>query len=97
MAVVELHTFRLAEAQGERRVLDADARVQTAFAYQQPGLLRRTTARAADGEWLVVTLWASLHAAELADAAARGDDAAQALHAAIDSASATVRRYDTLD
>jgi heme-degrading monooxygenase HmoA len=97
MAVVELHTFRLLDADGERRFLEADARAQTAFAYRQPGLLRRTTARSSDGEWLVVTLWASQHDAESADAAARADDAAQALHATIDSAGATVRRYHTLD
>ena len=97
MAVVELHTFRLVDADGERRFLEADARAQSAFAYQQPGLLRRTTARAADGEWLVVTLWASQHDAESAAAAARDNDAAQELHATIDSASATVRLYHTLD
>ena len=97
MAVVELHTFRLVDADGERRFLEADARAQTAFAYQQAGLLRRTTARATDGEWLVVTLWASQHDAETADAAADGNDAVQALHATIDSTSATVRRYHTLD
>jgi hypothetical protein len=97
MAVVELHTFRLADADGERSFVDADARAQTEFAYQQPGLLRRTTARRGEGEWLVVTLWASHHHAEAADAAARHHPAAQALQALIDGASASVRRYATLD
>ena len=36
---------------------EADARYQQEVAYQQPGLLRRTTARADDGEWIVITIW----------------------------------------
>jgi hypothetical protein len=63
--MIEILTFRLAPDVGEEAFLAADKRVQVEFAYQQPGLQRRTTARAADGEWTVVDLWRS---AEEADA-----------------------------
>ncbi len=59
MAVVEVVTFRLAADVEQGEFLVADKRAQTEFLYMQPGLLRRTTARAMDGEWLVVTLWAT--------------------------------------
>jgi hypothetical protein len=97
MAVIELHTFRLADAGSEDAFLDADARAQTEFAYRQGGLVRRTTARAGDAEWLTVTLWASDHDADAAASAAHGDAAASAWHALIDATSADLRRYRTLD
>lgn len=55
MAVVEVTAFTLSG--DEQAFRAADARMQTDFAYQQPGLLRRTTARGDDGQWLVLTLW----------------------------------------
>ena len=97
MAVIELHTFRLVEGADEGRFLDADARTQTEFAYQQPGLVRRTTARADGSEWIVVTLWAAPEHAEAAQEAARRDPAATALEGLIDAASTSFRRYRTLD
>jgi hypothetical protein len=36
-----------------------NAAYQTEFAYQQPGLRRRTVAPGLDGEWLVLTVWSS--------------------------------------
>ena len=54
--IVEVLTFRLAE--GEEEGFDAgDRRFTEEVAYQQRGILRRTTARGADGEWCVVTFW----------------------------------------
>jgi hypothetical protein len=97
MAVIELHTFRLADGTDEGGFLEADARAQTEFAYQQPGLVRRTTARTDEGEWLVVTLWAAPEHAEAAQMAAQRDPAARALADLIDGAGASVRRYRTLD
>ena len=44
MPVIETMTFRLAPGADEQAFLDADRRVQTDFAYRQPGLMRRTTA-----------------------------------------------------
>lgn len=57
--MIEITRFRLLEGVDEAEFRAADARLQMEFAYQQPGLLRRTTARGADGEWVVVDLWRS--------------------------------------
>ena len=53
-------------------VLALDRRLQTEVAYQQPGLLRRTTARGEDGSWLVIQLWRSDAEVERLIAAAEG-------------------------
>lgn len=64
MAVVEVTAFTLS---GDEQAFRAvDARMQTDFAYQQPGLLRRTTARGDDGQWLVLTLWSDDASADVA-------------------------------
>jgi hypothetical protein len=100
MAVIETMTFRLAAGADEGAFLAADTRLQTDFAYQQPGLMRRTTARGVDdraGEWIVVDLWRS---ADDADACARrwdDDPVAQDLMAFVDPATVEVRRYADLD
>ncbi len=58
MSVIETMTFRLAADVARGEVESIDARYQQEVAYQQPGLLRRTVAVAADGSWIVVTVWA---------------------------------------
>lgn len=97
MAAIDIATFRLAAGIAEADVLAADRDVQTQFAYRQPGLLRRTTARAGDGEWLVVTVWSSGAEAQAADRAAAGDPLVAAFEALMDEGSRQRRRYETLD
>ncbi len=53
----EFLTFRLAPGVDEARFRALDARVQVEFAYQQPGIVRRTLGRHDDGRWLVLTIW----------------------------------------
>lgn len=99
MAVIETMRFRLVAGADEAAFLTADARLQTEFAYQQPGLLRRTTARgegAQAGEWLVIDLWASAEEADACAARWDADPAAQAFMAFVDRASVDVRRYRDL-
>ncbi len=89
--------FRLAAGVADAEALAADRRVQTDFAYRQPGLVRRTTARGDDGTWLVIEQW---RAAGDADQAARhrtGDVAVSELVALVDPSSIRVERYTTLD
>ncbi|MEA3055159.1 MAG: hypothetical protein QOD30_591, partial [Actinomycetota bacterium] len=88
--VIENQTFRLATGVDAAAFVADDARVQQEIAYQQRGIVRRTTAVSADGEWLVTTLWTS--AAE-ADAAAPVLDA---LAAHIDASTLRTTRYDEL-
>jgi hypothetical protein len=88
--VIENQTFRLAAGVEPSDFVAADARVQQEVAYQQRGIVRRTTAVSSDGEWLVSTLWWS--AAE-ADAAAPIIDE---LASYIDASTLRATRYDEL-
>jgi hypothetical protein len=100
MAVIETMTFRLVGGTDDAAFLAVDKRLQSDFAYQQPGLVRRTTARGQGdraGEWLVIDLWRS---AEDADGAAtRWDDdpTAQEFMSFVDVGTVEVRRYKDLD
>jgi hypothetical protein len=55
--VLEVTTFRLLADVDDETFLARDKAVQTEVFPNSPGYLRRTTAKAADGEWLVVVLW----------------------------------------
>lgn len=96
MSVLETFTFRLTRGTDIDIFLTADASVQTDFAYRQPGIARRTTARGSDGQWIVVTLWASAAEADAAAAAASHDAAAREWSAMVDGASIRRDLYDLL-
>lgn len=91
--MIEILQFRLAPGADERSFREADRRVQTEFAYHQPGLLRRTTARGEGGEWIVVDLWASVEAADAADRRWAEDAVAQGFMAYVDGDSVRTARY----
>lgn len=57
--MIEILTFALRVGVNDERFIAVAARVQTEFAYQQPGLARRTTGRNDDGRWLVLQVWTS--------------------------------------
>ena len=87
MATIVVTTFELGAGVSSEVFADADGRYQQEVAYQQPGLLRRTTARAGDDEWCIVETWAvavsavAWHVSELGSMVAKVDR----------------RSYDTLD
>lgn len=95
--MIEIMRFRLAASVREEDFLRADRAVQEDFAYHQPGLMRRTTTRDADGNWIVVDLWRS--DADADGCAARWDDdpVAQRFMKLLDPASTSVERYAQLD
>ncbi len=95
--MIEILTFRLAEGADEVDFLAADRAVQTKFAYQQPGLLRRTTARGADGSWLVVDIWRSSEDAEACDRVWGQDEWTGRFMSLVDDASVRTARYEELD
>jgi hypothetical protein len=97
MSVIEIATFRLGVQSTEAAFLDADRRVQTEFLYQQPGLVRRTTARDGDGNWIVIAHWRSAAEADAAATRAERDDVASTFAALVDVTTLTTRRYETLD
>ena len=95
--VIEIMRFRLPPGAGEAAFLAADRRVQQDFAYQQPGLLRRTTARGERGDWIVIDLWRSAADADACDARWEHDEVAQAFMSLLDRSSVSVERYQQLD
>jgi hypothetical protein len=94
--VIELMQFRLLPEASVDEFLTADHRLQTEFAYQQPGLLRRTTARGNDGEWVVIDHWRSAELAYACSEQWEHDEIAQAFMRFVDSASVRVQRYSTV-
>jgi hypothetical protein len=93
--VIETTTFRLADGVGEAAFLEADEQARTGFLYHQPGIVRATTARADDGDWIVAVLWASYEDAEAAAEVERTDEAMDRLSHMIAGAERT--RYSTFD
>ena len=89
--------FRLLSRSDEAAFLAADRRVQEEFAYQQPGLLRRTTACGEDGGWIVIDLWRSAADADACDARWEHDPVTQGFMALLDRASVSTERYVPLD
>jgi hypothetical protein len=81
----------------EDRFRRADTLLQQDFAYQQPGLLRRTTARSPTGDWVVIDLWRSPSDAD--SSVRRGDDdpTVQAFMALVDPVTTDMARYLELD
>lgn len=90
-------TFRLRPGSDEAAFLAVDKRLQTDFAYQQPGLLRRTTAYSSDGQWLVIDLWASAADADACAVRWESDRIATEFMSFVDRATVTVTRYDLLE
>ena len=95
--MIEITRFRLPPGADEAAFLAADRRVQEDFAYQQPGLLRRTTARGQDGGWIVIDLWRSAEDADACDAQWEHDPVTEQFMALLDRSSVTTERYHPLD
>jgi hypothetical protein len=94
--VLEIMRFRLKEGVDEAEFRVADARLQTEFAYHQPGLRRRTAARSAEGEWLVIDLWRSAADADACLELWEGDPVVEAFMAFVDARSVQDARYEEL-
>jgi heme-degrading monooxygenase HmoA len=93
--VIETTTFRLADGGDEAAYLEFDEKVRTGFLYHQPGIVRATTARGDDGEWIVVVIWASEEAADAALDAGTKDGTMQQFLERVDGAER--KRYSTFD
>lgn len=93
MALIEIMTFQLAPNVDIDVFIVADALVQADFSYHQPGILRRTLARADDGEWLIHTIWTSADAARAAQVAFAASDLGTDFMALIDEATIDIGSY----
>ena len=89
--------FRLRADADEQAFRHADARLQAEFAYRQPGLVRRTTAKGAEGDWIVIDLWRSAADADACAARWDGDPVVAAFTALVDAGSVRTERYRELD
>jgi hypothetical protein len=95
--MIEITRFRLRSGVSEHEFREADARFQAQFAYQQSGLMRRTTARGKDGEWLVVDLWRSHSEADASMGRRYDDPNAQAFLGFVDESTLRSSRYDEFE
>jgi hypothetical protein len=95
--VIEMMRFRLAPDAAEDEFLAADRSVQEDFAYQQPGLLRRTTARDDQGNWLVIDLWRSRADSSASESRWDGDPVVERFMSFVDRGTLSVEHYETLD
>jgi hypothetical protein len=95
--VIEIFRFRLAAGKDEDEFIQADKALQEDFAYQQPGLLRRTTAKADDDTWMVIDLWASAGDADACEARWAADPVVQDFMRHVDPDSVTTERFRELD
>jgi hypothetical protein len=97
MAVIEIMRFRLLDGADAQAFEMADRRLQTEFAYKQPGMLRRTVGRAQNGGWIVIDLWRSGEDADRTALAWEGDPVTAEFMTFVDADSVSVARYETLD
>jgi heme-degrading monooxygenase HmoA len=96
MSIVEVTTLRLAEGVTDEAFLSLDRRLQTELVPNQPGFLRRTTARHGD-DWLVVTLWASEPDAIAFQRVVEGHPLQVEFEHAAEAGTLHLTRYATLD
>jgi heme-degrading monooxygenase HmoA len=96
VSIVEVSTFRLAEGVTDGSFLELDRRVQTELVPNQPGFMRRTTARHGD-DWVVVTLWSTEEAAAAYERAAEGQQLQAEFVGAVEAGTFHLTRYVTLD
>ena len=93
--VIETTTFRLADGVDDAAFLAFDEEVRSGFLYHQPGILRATTARGDNREWIVVVLWASDDDADAALDAGTNDGTMRRFTDLV--AGAQRKRYSTID
>ena len=96
MSIVEITTFRLADGITDESFLALDRRIQTELVPNQPGFLRRTTARHGE-EWAVVTLWASDADAAAYQRNAEGHRLQAEFERDVEAGTFHLTRYTTLD
>jgi hypothetical protein len=94
--IYEIAEFELNNGVSVEEFLEIDARFQEEFAYQIPGLLRRTTARGETGTWIVINLWDNADSANGARNVTAGRDALEKMHQVINFDTHKVARYTML-
>jgi hypothetical protein len=91
--VLEITTFRLTEGVSVEEFLLADKAVQQEVFPNTRGYLRRTTAQASDGEWVVVVLWWGEIEIEEFNARVINEPLQEAFDELIDRSTIATKRY----
>jgi hypothetical protein len=94
--MIEIMSFRLAAGTDEAAFRAADRSVQNEFAGQQSGLLRRTTARSSNGDWIVIDRWRSEQDSDACAALWGQDQVTATFMAFLDPATIQNTRYAEL-
>jgi hypothetical protein len=94
--VIEVQTFRLIAGADEEEFRVADERLQTEFYYDQPGLIRRTTGRSADGLFVALVHWDSSDEAEAAAVSLVSAPSWVAIAPLIDPSTQGIQRFSAL-
>jgi hypothetical protein len=95
--MIEIMTFRLGPGVEESEFLAADRALQEDFAYQQPGMLRRTLANGDSGSWIVIDLWHTRADREACAQRWEEDLVARRFMSFIEPGSITYALYEQLD
>jgi len=95
--LIEVLTFKLAPGTDEAAFLEADRAVQDEVVPREAGFLRRTTARGAEGEWIVLLLWRSEADADASAERSRRHPAQIRFTSLLDGSTLRPRRWLTLD
>jgi hypothetical protein len=94
--VFEITRFRLRAGADEAEFMGADKSLQEEFAYLQPGLQRRTTAKSDDGSWIVIDLWSSPEASDACSVRWDSDPVVQRFMSFVDRSTFETERYTTI-
>ena len=94
--MIEITRFRLLAGADAEQFLSADKLLQENFAYRQPGLLRRTTARSEDGGWIVIDVWASPEHADACALRWDSDETVERFMSFVDRQTFAIERFATV-
>lgn len=97
MSVLETVTFKLQDGVSDADFAAVTATLERDFMQNLSGYRSRTTARTAEGEWLVIVEWASSEDADAGAAAFPGSEQGQAYLGKLDPATLAFSRYEVLD
>lgn len=97
MSTLETIRFHLREGVADADFLELNRSVENDYMAQRPGFVARTTARSADGEYLVTVHWKTAEDAEATIAAFFGAPETQGFIGAVDVSSVQSGRYELVE
>ncbi|MGI5453370.1 antibiotic biosynthesis monooxygenase family protein [Streptomyces sp. CA-249302] len=96
MTIVETIRFKLRAEVGDADFQDRNRTMEKEYLRERPGFLARSTARSAEGEYLVTVHWATPEDAEATIGAFFGAPETQSFLAAVDLETVQPGRYELI-